>query len=139
VETDLCREIGSGVVGGEVSRRGVGCVLSLGLTRRVRVSEEYPFRHQKIRPLAAPGCYPDPAQQRIRLCAGPPPCAAMAQATWYNNGHRKARSSDNMNRSEKRSTIAMEKMRWMWGLKRTKNTSVDQTPVTMIVGGNRGD
>lgn len=41
---------------------------SLGLTRKVRVSEEYPFRHQKIQPLAAPGRYPDPAQS-ASVCA----------------------------------------------------------------------
>jgi hypothetical protein len=43
-------------------------VSSLGLTRRVKVSEEYLFRHQKIQPLAAPGCYPDPAQS-ASVCA----------------------------------------------------------------------
>jgi len=43
-------------------------MLSLGLTRRVKVSEEYPFRHQKIQPLAAPGCYPDPALS-ASICA----------------------------------------------------------------------
>lgn len=36
--------------------------LSLGLTRKVRVCEEYLFSSSKIQPLAAPGCYPDLAQ-----------------------------------------------------------------------------
>lgn len=65
-------------------------MLSLGLTRKVSVSEEYPFRHQKIQPLAAPSCYPARVQN-ASICA-----------LDYNNGHRNGRSLNNTNRSEER-------------------------------------
>lgn len=66
------------------------------------MSEEYPFRHQKNPAPRHTRLLSRSGPKRIRLCAGPPPCAAIAQATWYNNGHRKGRSSDNMDRREKR-------------------------------------
>ena len=99
VESDSSREVG--VIGGEVSR-GVGSLVSLGLTRKVILSEGMSVSSSI-----------NPAPRRTRLlsrsgpsasvlCAGPPACAATAQATWQNNGQRKGRSSDKMNRSETR-------------------------------------
>lgn len=79
-----------------------GSLVSLGLTRKVRLSEEISvFVINK----SSPSPHPFGIQiwpERIRLCAGPPACAATAQATWHNNGQRKGRSSDKMNRSETR-------------------------------------
>lgn len=96
VEVDLCREVD--VIGGE----GVGSLVSLGLTRKVRLSEGISvFVINKSNPSPHPvviQIWP----KRIRLYVGPPACAATAQATWHNNGQRKGRSSDKMNRSETR-------------------------------------
>jgi len=78
---NLRRKVGGGVVGGKYG--GEQWVpLSLGLIRKVRMCEEYPFRHQKIQPLTAHRCYPDLAQAHPFVRWTAIVCATTAQATW---------------------------------------------------------
>lgn len=80
---NLRHTVRGGVVGGKYRGWEWRVLLSLGLTRKVRVCEECPFRHQKIQPLTAHGCcYPNPAQAHPFVRWSAIVCAATAQATW---------------------------------------------------------